>query len=667
MGLYLIRLFVNLIATFISFLIFVQQVYAVDNTRSLKQLGAEFSEVLKYADAEMWDEATRRVDALNSSVAYDILQWLKLRAGIENFAEYESFLLINDDWPGMALLRSQGEQAINSSIKTSRILNYFLDQEPLTANGSIKFAQSLLVNNELKKAQIVIKKSWLEHSYSTDDLKQVIKLFGKFLNPYHAQRIDNLLWSGRLRQAEEMHLLVPRDIRLLSEARIALKRLSPGVDILISQIPKHLQANPGLIFDRFSYRQKKNLHEGAEQILLDISKDTNALGKPSFWLKGRSAYARRALLRKEFEKAYIIASNHSVDLSATDISKDALELEWLSGFIAFEFFQEYETALEHFERFFKFVVNPINRAKAAYWIGRTYEKLFEKDRMMAAYAVGAKYQTTFYGQLSAERGGVPIDSTIISNYVRYEWESAEFMEDSTVKSAILLYYSGRSVLADRFFNHTSEKLNLTDKLKLSQLVHDLGLKASGLSIAKTAGQAGIFCPDFMFPNIDQGLVVDKHLEALVASVIRQESGFFSYTKSSAGAIGLMQVMPRTAAAMAKKLGLSFSDERLLKDKNYNVKIGTYFLETLLKKFDNSRVLSIAAYNAGPYRIKEWINEFGDPRAVGVDPLIWIEMIPFLETRNYVKRVLEADWVYRGKVRGELPRLELGRQSFGHKF
>ena len=77
-----------------SFLAFVQQVYA-DNTRSLKRLGAEFSEVLKYADAEMWDEATRRVDALNSSVAYDTLQWLKLRAGIEDLSEYESFLLIN--------------------------------------------------------------------------------------------------------------------------------------------------------------------------------------------------------------------------------------------------------------------------------------------------------------------------------------------------------------------------------------------------------------------------------------------------------------------------------------------------------------------------------------------------------------------------------------------
>ena len=650
-----------------SFLAFMQQVYADNNTRSLKRLGAEFSEVLKYADAEMWDEATKRVDALNSSVAFDILQWLKLRAGIEDLSEYESFLLINYNWPGMTLLRSQGEQAINSSIDTPRILNYFLSQEPTTANGAIKYAQSLMLNNELKKANVVIKQSWLEHSYSEDEFKQVIRLFGKFLEQYHSQRIDNLLWSDRVKQAKTMLSLVPSDIRMLSEARIALKGLSPDVDSLISQIPKHLKTNPGLIFDRFSYRRERNLHEGAEQILLHAAQDKNALGKPSFWLKGRSAYARRALLKKEPEKAYLLASNHFIDLSTQDIGKEAAELEWLSGFIAFEFFKQYDIALKHFERFLKFAVNPINRSKAAYWMGRSYEKLKKKDRMLAAYAVGAKYQTNFYGQLSAERGGFPPDRTIIADHIKYEWEGAEFLKDSTVKSAILLYYSGRSVLADRFFNHTSEKLKLIEKLKLSQLVHDLGLKASGLSIAKTAGQAGIFCPDFMFPNIDEELVIDKNLKALVASVIRQESGFFTYTKSSAGAIGLMQVMPRTAAEMAKKLGLSFSQDRLLKDKNYNVKIGTYFLKTLLKKFDDSRVLSIAAYNAGPYRIKEWINQFGDPRAEGVDPLIWIEMIPFLETRNYVKRVIEADWVYQGKVSGELPRLNLGRQSFGHKF
>ena len=126
-------------------------------------------------------------------------------------------------------------------------------------------------------------------------------------------------------------------------------------------------------------------------------------------------------------------------------------------------------------------------------------------------------------------------------------------------------------------------------------------------------------------------------------------------------------MPRTASSMANKLGIPFDENKLMRDKNYNIKIGTYFLNTLLEKFDRSKVLSIAAYNAGPYRVKEWISQFGDPRSKGIDPLVWIELIPFLETRNYVKRVLEADWVYQGKFNEEPAQLNLGRQTFGHSF
>ena len=83
----MIRIYVSSVIIFISFLASVQQVYADNNTRTLKRLGTDFGEVLKYADAKMWAEATEKVDALNSSVAYDILQWLKLRAGITDLSE----------------------------------------------------------------------------------------------------------------------------------------------------------------------------------------------------------------------------------------------------------------------------------------------------------------------------------------------------------------------------------------------------------------------------------------------------------------------------------------------------------------------------------------------------------------------------------------------------
>ena len=649
------------------FSVYTKMSYAEYNSKRLQLISTEFAEALKYADANMWDEAGIRVDALNNSVAFDTLQWLKLRAGGKTFSEYESFLLINDDWPGIALLRSRGEMLIDETVQLDRIRNYFSHYKPRTAHGALIFAQALLQNKEIEHAREVIKHSWLDHSYTANELEKTLTLFGPFLESYNIERLDNLLWLGKVRQAKKMLPVVPHSIKQLSKVRIALKEKSSGLDFLISELPRNYKNHAGLLFDRFSYRQKKNLHKGAEQILLETSTDAIALGKPHFWTKGRLVYARRALLNGEPEKAYKIVSNHFINFSDHNTQTDAVELEWLAGFIAFEFFQEYQTALKHFQKFFEHVTNPINRSKASYWIGRSYEKLLDDDKMMAAFEYGANYQTTFYGQLSAERIKVPIDAAIIVGSTRYEWEGEHFMNDAKVKSGILLYFSGRAVLADRFFNHASETMSRTERLKLSQLAHDLGLRASGVSIAKTAGQVGIFCPEFAFPIFKENFSIESNLKALVTAIVRQESGFFYKTRSSAGAIGPMQVMPRTASSMAKKLGLSFSKEKLLQDAHYNIKIGTYFLKTLLKRFNGSQVLSLAAYNAGPYRVNEWIAQFGDPRVQGIDPLIWIETIPFSETRNYVKRVMAADWVYRGKLNGKPVPLDMGKMKFGHQF
>ena len=155
--------------------------------------------------------------------------------------------------------------------------------------------------------------------------------------------------------------------------------------------------------------------------------------------------------------------------------------------------------------------------------------------------------------------------------------------------------------------------------------------------------------------------------ALVLSIIRQESEFFRAAKSRTGALGLMQVMPATAKEVSRKLKIKYVKRDLLINEKYNVQIGTYYLNYLLNRFDGSKVLSLAAYNAGPGKVKKWINNMGDPRRKGIDPLIWIELIPYGETRNYLKRVLEAYWPYKMKINQELSQPNLGKKYFGHQF
>src|SRR5208282_2866615 len=134
--------------------------------------------------------------------------------------------------------------------------------------------------------------------------------------------------------------------------------------------------------------------------------------------------------------------------------------------------------------------------------------------------------------------------------------------------------------------------------------------------------------------------------ALLSALTRQESEFYTGTVSRVGARGMMQLMPQTAKQVAAAVKMKYELARLVSDPSYNVTLGSAFLAQLLNGYDGSYVLSLAAYNAGPGRVAEWIDDFGDPRKKDIDPIDWIERIPFTETRQYVQKILESTQLYR---------------------
>ena len=137
---------------------------------------------------------------------------------------------------------------------------------------------------------------------------------------------------------------------------------------------------------------------------------------------------------------------------------------------------------------------------------------------------------------------------------------------------------------------------------------------------------------------------------LVLAVIRQESAFYVRAKSHAGARGLMQVMPATAKRVARANRMPYDRARLTGDSNYNLIIGQVYLSGVIEQFAGSYPMALAAYNAGPHRVKRWLRTFGDPRKGEIDIIDWVELIPFTETRNYVQRVLENLSVYRTQLK-----------------
>lgn len=140
--------------------------------------------------------------------------------------------------------------------------------------------------------------------------------------------------------------------------------------------------------------------------------------------------------------------------------------------------------------------------------------------------------------------------------------------------------------------------------------------------------------------------------ALAYAIARQESEFNIGAVSSAGALGLLQLMPDTAKVVAKKVGLPYSLARLTTDPGYNATLGAAYLGQQLDRFDGSYVLTFIGYNAGPRRADQWIKRYGDPRGKSVEEIVdWIERIPFSETRSYVQRVMENYEVYKVRITG----------------
>jgi soluble lytic murein transglycosylase len=136
--------------------------------------------------------------------------------------------------------------------------------------------------------------------------------------------------------------------------------------------------------------------------------------------------------------------------------------------------------------------------------------------------------------------------------------------------------------------------------------------------------------------------------SIVYSIARTESGFDQHDRSSANAVGLMQVTPEAGRDTAKRVGVAYNWDRLVSDPVYNTQMGAAEVAALLKDYRGSYIMTFAGYNAGRGRVQQWVAQHGDPRDPGVDAVDWVERIPFAETRNYVQRVMENLQAYRAR-------------------
>jgi len=593
-----------------------------------------------------WNEALR-VSGARGSVSRDIIVWHWLRQGFGSSGDVLVFLDRRPDWPGLAWLRRKSEPTFTGA-DPDRVLKFYRDTPPQTAEGALNHAIALMAKGRDGDAQADIVAAWRTMPMGEGLQKDYVENFGKLLKPHHQARLDRMLWDGHLISAAQMLPLVDSDYRKLAEARIALQKRAPGVDARIAAVPKALADDPGLAFDRFVWRDRKELDDSAIDLMLARSTSPEALGEPDKWAEGRRRLARLEMRQGDANRAYAIAANHHM---TPEMGYGYADLEWLSGFLALRRLNDPDTAVRHFRNFLGAVQSPISMGRGGYWLGRAYAAQGNAEKAYEAFALGADYQTSFYGLLAAEQIGRPFDDDLANPRRAPHWKQADFANSSVLQAGLLLLRAGERDLAERFLTHLVEGLDPVQASQLGDLAIELNEPHLAVMIAKRAATKGVVLPAAYYPMHP---VADMRLpmaEEMVLAIARRESEFDPVVVSGAGARGLMQVMPATAKLVAQELGIlsGHKTPRLTADWQYNAKLGANYLAKLAADFDGNVVMMAAGYNAGPNRPISWMERYGNPLRGEVDMVDWIETIPFSETRNYVMRVTESLPVYRARL------------------
>lgn len=495
----------------------------------------------------------------------------------------------------------------------------------------------------------LIKEAWENGSFSAAEEKRIAKQYSNTLRKNnHNRRIDNLLWDGKISAAKRMIHLASKDHRKLASARIALqKRVRSGITRKINAIPKHLQKDDGIMFDRMVYRFKSKNYTGVEEILLAQRKAPKHSDK---WWKYRKYVIREAISNKNYNLAERLADKHWQN-QRFELS----EALWLKGWIALSFKNKPRKALSAFSKLYENVGYPISLARGSYWAGKAAYKSGNDKISQQWLNIAAKYNTTFYGQLAHEEiyGHQPLKLAKHPKFTSKEFN--HFAHKNELAQLVnMLALADVNTPAWPFIRHLVEQASTEDTpaknmAMLAYLCSKTGRPDLAIKVSKEAVKYGYFLQKSSYPitNVPRNIATEPELSF---AIMRQESSFLPTARSHVGATGMMQLMPATAKLTARKHNMKYSKSKL-HDPKYNITLGSLYLAELLDKFDGSYVKSIAGYNAGPSRPIRWAKEREYNTETIDDILNWIESIPFSETRNYVMRVLENHQLYRNILSG----------------
>lgn len=597
-------------------------------------------EAFYFVERDNWREALLHARRASNPLVSEYMTWRVLRNSDSEFgfSAYSKFLRENPDWPDRNRLVIRAENALfregGGSVAKADLQRWFGQFPPISGKGKVIQAQVLGSSSD---ATALLRDAWINGDYDTTQEQWFLQHYNSSLRQQdHVARIDRLLWEGKTAAAKRLIPSLPAGTQRLFEARLILAENGNGSEAAIARVPSELRNDSGLQYERMKWRERKGTDAGVREILMQVKDGGNA----DKWWSSRHRQARKLLDEGQHSNALKLLDKHAQTNPAN--LADAL---FLQGWINLTKLKQPAKALPYFEQLDKTVNFPVSKSRAAYWIARTHAALGQNEKARQWYTNGASHPTTFYGQLSHAKLNNAAPFSIPTYLAPSAQEKQKFENDRRVQVVHMLASAGRHRDALTFINHlANEPISHGRAALVADLGNAIGRRDFALIAAKESLKQGVILPQQSYPFFSIPFT-PKGEQAMIWAITRQESLFDPQAESSAGAKGLMQLLPSTAKEVARKNDLPYNPATL-SDPTANIRLGDVYINERIRQFDGSYILAIASYNAGQGRVRQWQGTYGDIGKTPEQAIDWIEGIPFSETRNYVQRVLENLQVYR---------------------
>jgi soluble lytic murein transglycosylase len=596
------------------------------------------------------DEAQTMTRSLSDRAAAKLVEWAILRSPYTesvSFERYVAFIAENPSWPSLELFRRRAEGALWEDRREAKtVRNYFATRAPVSAKGRLVLARAMIAQGDRRSAEPLVRAVWRHESLSLTLEIMMTNAFADMLTAADNKiRMDERFMDNDVEAALRMAQRLGPTQQAIAKARAGMIRKAGNVKALLDAVPEDGRRDPNYLFTLAQYLRKSDKIAEAGKAMLAVPRDPETVGDLDEWWKERRYLIRKLLDIGDAKTAYVIAR----DSLPPPQENYTVDRQFTAGWIALRFLNDPATALTHFAKIPEGLeaANPHALARAHYWMGRALEAQGRQAEARVNYETAGHHSTVYYGQLARARIGLP-DLPLRAPPKRTS-------TPDVVRAAEILYAIDEKDLANIMLADLGER---SDDLNILGGLGEAAARANDARGMLLLGKAALgrghpfdyyAHPTVGLPNYAPiGPAIDP---SVAYSIARTESHFNQRVVSTAKAVGLMQVTPDAGKYIASKFKAIFDWNRMQKDPVYNTQMGTAELGDLIQFYRGSYILTFAGYNAGRGRVKEWMERFGDPRDPKVDPIDWVERIPFAETRNYVPRILEAMQVYRIRFGG----------------